>query len=299
MIVLGTLWLMACTPLPPAASANDVASPPAPIYLALGDSLAYGMQIGKLKQQLALGPLDPARFDSGYVDLLAAQLRTRNPNWHAINLGCPGETSASFIDGPCAYATNGKPFGSTPLPLHQAYTGAQLEAALAVLRQQRDQVRLISFDLGINDLRGVEAACTEHGDAVRFEACMRAHWPNAEAQISAHLEQILTALRQAAPHATLLVVTYYDWQAGGKYATSPPVQALDRAIVAAAARVGARTIDTYALFNGTTAPDDALAAHQRLCALTLYCGSTHDLHPSDAGYALIAAQLAAALPPDL
>lgn len=300
------LGFSACTRMPPdiPGAAHPSAENDGPVYLALGDSLAYGMQIGKLKQALAAGPLDPALFDTGYVDHLAADLRARDPDWRVVDLGCPGETSASFITGPCAFASSGKPFGTVPLPLHHAYSASQLDAALSVLGQPRNRVRLITFDLGINDLRAVEAGCPDPAHAPdRYNACMQAHWPNALSQIRQRLERILGALRQAAPNATLLVLTYYDWQ-GGVHGSSAPVRDLDRAILAAAARVDARTVDTFVVFNGDDSVEEAngkdkAAENRRLCKLTLYCTSSRDLHPSDAGYALIGEQLIAALPPSL
>lgn len=306
------LGFSACTQVLPdiPGAARPSAENGGPVYLALGDSLAYGMQIGKLKRALAAGPLDPALFDTGYVDHLAADLRARDPAWRVVDLGCPGETSASFITGPCAFASSGKPFGTVPLPLHHAYSASQLGAALSILGQSRNSVRLITFDLGINDLRAVEAGCPDPAHAPdRYNACMQAHWPDALAQIQQRLERILGALRQAAPNATLLVLTYYDWQ-GDAHGSSAPVRDLDRAIITAAARVDARTVDTFVVFNGDGSMEEAngkandktnntAAENRRLCNLTLYCTGSHDLHPSDAGYALIGEHLIAALPPSL
>ncbi len=102
-----------------AASMNGV-----PTYLALGDSLAYGMQIGHLRQEMKSGTVDAASFDTGYVNRLAAILRYSMPNLRVVDLGCPGETTSSFISGPCAFATNGTPFGHKPLPMHVKYKGA-------------------------------------------------------------------------------------------------------------------------------------------------------------------------------
>lgn len=79
---------------------TSVVAEPAPTYLALGDSLAYGLQIGKLKVQIAEGAVRPARFDTGYVDVLAANLRQSAPGLTVVNLGCPGESTTSFIAGP-------------------------------------------------------------------------------------------------------------------------------------------------------------------------------------------------------
>lgn len=105
---------------------KSVIAEPAPTYLALGDSLAYGLQIGKLKGQIAEGAVRPESFDTGYVDVLAADLKRSAPGLTVVNLGCPGESTTSFIAGPCGFATTGKPFGTAPLPLHVPYQARSL-----------------------------------------------------------------------------------------------------------------------------------------------------------------------------
>ncbi len=45
-------------------------------YLALGDSLAYGLQVGKLKEQIAAGTVRPGSFDNRLrhgADLVSAR----------------------------------------------------------------------------------------------------------------------------------------------------------------------------------------------------------------------------------
>ncbi len=101
---------------------------PAPSYLALGDSLAFGYSQAKFN---SLYPNeDPAAYDTGYVDDFAHLLRIGHPNLQVINDGCPGETTESFIDGPCAYQLE--------FPLHHPYAGgtssSQLSDALAYLK---------------------------------------------------------------------------------------------------------------------------------------------------------------------
>ena len=65
---------------------------PQSYYLALGDSIAYGIQPGKGGQPT---------FDTGYVDPFAARLRKLSPKIKVVNYGCPGESSVTFTRGGC------------------------------------------------------------------------------------------------------------------------------------------------------------------------------------------------------
>lgn len=60
-------------------------------YLALGDSIAYGVQPAKVR-----AGLPPSRFDTGYVDVLAARLRVRTPNLRVINFRLPRRVDRDF-----------------------------------------------------------------------------------------------------------------------------------------------------------------------------------------------------------
>jgi lysophospholipase L1-like esterase len=73
-------------------------SPPKAYYLALGDSQAYGYQKAK-----ADAGLPPSAFNTGYVDDLARRLRARGPTLVTVNYRCPGESTDSFISGPCPH----------------------------------------------------------------------------------------------------------------------------------------------------------------------------------------------------
>jgi lysophospholipase L1-like esterase len=253
-----------------AASTNGV-----PTYLALGDSLAYGMQIGHLRQEMKSGTVDAASFDTGYVNRLAAALRHSTPNLHVVDLGCPGETTSSFIDGPCAFATNGKPFGHKPLPMHVEYKGAQLLAGLKYIENQNDNIRLITVDIGINDLRADELAC---GSASDFEKCLKGKWPVTAKNVAKNLSIILHNLRYAAPHTRILVTTYYNWLGLQHPRSDAQVRELNAIITRSARSIGATTIHTFPAFNESG----------NLCKLSLICGPTKDLHPTNAGYRLIA-----------
>src|SRR4051794_35195903 len=68
-------------------------------YLALGDSDAFGFEFPKY------APGVPAsEFDSGYADVIAAA----RPALTLVNYGCPGESTATFVTGPCPYKASGQ-----------------------------------------------------------------------------------------------------------------------------------------------------------------------------------------------
>ncbi|MCF3948246.1 SGNH/GDSL hydrolase family protein [Acidiphilium iwatense] len=268
--LLGLVLVFAWVGWSYAASPNGV-----PTYLALGDSLAYGMQIGHLRQEMKSGTVDATSFDTGYVNRLATILGHSTPKLRVVDLGCPGETTSSFISGPCAFATNGKPFGDKPLPMHVKYQGAQLLAGLKYLENPNDNIRLITIDIGINDLRADELAC---GSAADFEKCLKSKWPTTAKTVARNLSTILHNLKYAAPHTKILVMTYYNWLGLQHPRSDAQVRDLNAIITRSAKSINATTIHTFPAFNESG----------KLCELSLICGPTKDLHPTNAGYRLIA-----------
>ena len=263
-------WWLGC--------AGVAAAAPIPTYLAIGDSLAYGMQIGHLKQEIRAGKVSAATFDTGYANRLADKLRASTPGLRLIDLGCPGETTSSFIHGPCAFATDGKPFGHTPLPMHVAYRGAQLKAALGYLASPRYDVRLVTLDIGINDLRAGELQCAK---AAHFDACLAPKWEASRARVARNLDTILQRLRQAAPHTPIAVLTYYNWLALQHPGSNRQVHELNALIEHSAHAVHAKVIRVFPQFD----------EQGKLCELSLVCGPTKDLHPTNTGYELIARRI--------
>jgi len=248
-----------------ASASSEHFNPPKHYYLALGDSLAYGYQYAKF---LAEFPnIDATSFDTGYVDDLAARLRTVRPGIQTVNYGCPGETTASYFTG-CAYQAT--------FPLHVGYSGSQAAAALAFLRAHRGQVSPITLDNGANDT----TPCLQSPDP----NCI----PTALSQVAANLDRALGELRAAAPNAEIIVMAYYDPYAAVAPQSIAITGALNHAITIAAAAHGARVADAFTPIN-LAQPQPAT-----LCALTLFCTALHDVHASNAGYAVIAQQFWAA-----
>ena len=157
-------------------------------YVALGDSLAQGVQPATppLPPGVALG--QSIETNAGYAnDLYAHYQRAFGGALRLLKLGCPGETSTSMLTG-----------AGSPCPYPQ---GSQLAAALAFITAHRSQVKLITIDIGANDVdgcttaAGISTSCVTQGvDAV-------AH----------NLPLILGALRHAAGQGTVIAgMNLYD-----------------------------------------------------------------------------------------
>ena len=249
------------------------ASRPQRTYLALGDSLAFGYQQARFN---SLFPNeDPAAFDTGYVDDFGRFLLKTGRDSAIVNDGCPGETTDSFINGPCAY--------QLAFPLHHPYAGgpssSQLSDALAYLSAHPGAVSPITLDIGANDALGViEGACKLEA------ACIAAHAPALFAHVAGNLGTILGDLRGAAPQAKIVVLGVYNpfgarIAGGGELAA-----ALNEVMRQVASSVSARFADPLPVFN----PRGALEA-PAICLLTNMCTPLMDIHPTDLGYQVLAA----------
>jgi lysophospholipase L1-like esterase len=248
---------------------------PTPSYLALGDSLAFGYSQAKFN---SLYPNEnPAAYDTGYVDDFAHLLRIGHPNLQVINDGCPGETTESFINGPCAYQLE--------FPLHHPYvngpSSSQLSDALAYLKANPN-TNPITLDIGANDALGViEHTCEKKVECVIKEA------PTLFAHIGANLGLILADLRGADPQATIVVLGLYN-PFGEKLPGGDALTAqLNEVMSNVAAAVGARFANPLPLFN----PPGALE-EPTICLLTNMCTPLEDIHPTDLGYAVLAGVIA-------
>lgn len=241
-------------------------SAPRTFMLALGDSLAFGFQQAKFTSN----PFDLAQFHTGFAFVFAARLAETAPGKKTIllNLGCPGETSGSFLAGPCLYHAAG-------FPLHVNYDGAQIDAAEAILEAYRGQVNPILISLGANDVLGLVGFCELD------PGCIGAFLPGVLAALADNYDQVLARLRAAAPDAEVILLQLYNPLAVIDPSTNMLAVLLDNTIAGGAAAHRARVANAFPAFN--------LAPPQpgTLCALTLMC-LAGDVHASDAGYAVIA-----------
>ena len=232
-------------------------NPPKSIYLALGNSLAFGYQQAKFIQNLPTE--NPAVFNTGYVDDFARQLRAIHPKIRTVNLGCPGETTDSLLGlKPCIY--------HPPFALHTNYSGSQIHAALAVLRAHRGRVSPVTIDIGANDL---------------LQGGSLAH-------VQANLSTILAKLRRAAPHTEIIVLGLYNPLIVTTPGTDVIAAQFNAGLAQTAARYRARFADPLPVFNP---PVNEIPT---ICQLTLMCTPLQDIHASDAGYQKLADLLLAA-----
>ncbi len=260
-----------------AAADDDRVSSPRQYYMALGDSEAFGFQLGKFQQEIATNTYNPASFNTGYADEFAELLRGIRPHIQTVNFSCAGETSATFINGNCPFHN-----ASRPLALHNNYPigTSQLDAAVDFLKSHRDKVSPITLDIGANDVQNLffnvcnqDATCTQQG------------LPAVLAQVGANLTEILTALHAASPKSEIILLTIDNPYVVSIPASTAIVQALNVTLTGVANAHGARVADGYTPISTPT----------EVCALTLVCiAPLHDIHPNDAGYKVLAQALWAA-----
>ena len=142
-------------------------------YLALGDSLAIGLQP-------SLHGDVPT--NQGYADDLYKVFRTRIPGLGLAKLGCSGETTTTMLEGGiCNYSA-----------------GSQLAEAVAFL--ETHHVSFITLDIGADDIdhciaiSGIDAECIQ----------------TASINVATNLPKILAALRAAGGPIPIIAMNYYD-----------------------------------------------------------------------------------------
>jgi lysophospholipase L1-like esterase len=256
-------------------SALARAAEPPTYYLALGDSLAQGVQPS------ATGDV---ATNQGYADDLHALLRLREPGLVLAKLGCSGETTTTMIlGGVCNYGEE----------------GSQLAAAVSFLKTHH--VSLVTLDIGANNIdqcisltNGIDTNCVANGLQ----------------SVGIDLPQILTELRYAAGPDTLIVaMNYYDpflaaWTLG------PSGQALAVESLEAATDFNAILENVYQRFaipvadvarayrisNFVPVPEINLPVNVLLTLTWTWMDALApvgpDIHPNPAGYAVIAGAFA-------
>jgi len=260
---------------PPAPARHH--APPASYYLALGDSLSRGVQPNATGASV--------KTPDGYASQLYAALRKHDPGLRLINLGCPGETTATMIHGGiCSYRGR-----------------SQLGAAVSFLRAHRGHVSLITLDIGAND----PSPCVTHPSLVKVMPCLGKSVMGA----SANLTTIMTRLRPAAGHTRIIGMNYYlpelaEWRNGFIGQALARVAELaavgyNNVLTRVYQRSGARVANVFDAFHTTDfATDVTVPGYGRLprnvaaiCQWTWQCAAPPrgpNQHANQAGYAVIA-----------
>jgi lysophospholipase L1-like esterase len=258
-------------------------------YLSLGDSLAQGVQPDSTGASL------PTK--QGYADQLARIARDER-DLRLVKMGCPGETSATMINGGiCPYAH-----------------GSQLSEAVAFLAGHRHHVAFVTLDIGANDVDGCVVS-TPAGPSPDV-ACIIAGFN----RVAANLPGIAAALRATDPSNVIVAMNYYNpflalWFNGpsgpaiafGGLQLGDQFNALLGGIYAAAGVQVADVASAYStdaftilvpfsppLPPGGKAPLDVV----RICQWTWMCAPAPvgpNIHANKAGYKVIARTFAAKL----
>jgi lysophospholipase L1-like esterase len=268
-----------------AVRAGAAAPAPDPPYLvAIGGSGSVGFQPT---------PAHPEgeATDGGYAnDLLEAERATRWSDLALVHFGCPGETTATMLDGgdKC-----------------HAVSGSLLSDVVSFLHAHPTTV-LLTIDLGFNDIR----PCLRH-DAIDA-ACVT----GALATVQAQLSTIVATVRAAAPPGMRIVgVGHYDpyladslrGPAGQQFAgrSLDVITRLNDVMADAYAAAGVPMANVASAFDMTSTqatahPGLGTVPHNvaQTCTLTWMCAAAPlgpNTHPNVDGYHAIAAAIEAAL----
>ena len=157
-------------------------------YLALGTSLAAGIQADRRTCQDVLSPVSYPKF-------LEWKIKKRVRNVELVNLGCPGETSDTFLygGGNCEYGT-----------------GSQLNEALAFLEYHKKDTVIITIDMGANDV----LPCLQKPSAEQIATCVNAAiFGDDELEIAGlthNLTFALSSIMGSAPSVPIIGMNYYN-----------------------------------------------------------------------------------------
>jgi lysophospholipase L1-like esterase len=291
-VVAASLAAVALAAVAPPAPAAAARKPAARYYLALGDSLAQGMQP------------DPAGIvrntNEGYADQLYTVEKQRIPNLRLVKLGCGGETTTSIITG------RGNP---DAILLGCARTGgSQLAAAVRFLRRHRHrgEVALVTLDIGANDVVGCAS-----GSTFSISCVVRG-----VERIHNNLPVIMRRLRRAAARGVPMAsMTLYDpflqlWLTAATRTEALDInfyarnlnQALEKLYHAGRFRIAHvdtafKTYETTATVPLAGQPQPVPVAVAEICRLTWMCAPAPagpDIHANQAGYGVIAEAFATA-----
>ncbi len=267
---------------PPVPTFGDYAparpGPDPSYYLSLGDSLAVGVQPDAGGHSVS--------STDGYADQLFERLAGTDRTLRLVKLGCSGENTTTLLNGGiCSYGRS----------------GSQAAAAVAFLQANADRIRLVTIDIGANDINHcapdgrVDVACVVQGLT----------------SIGENLPVLLSMLRSAAPRVPVLAMNYYDpflavWLLGD---TGPRIAVGTVAVTAAVNRqlediyrhFGARVVNVQDAFGTTdllrTVPTRyglVPVAVARICAWTWMCEPAPvgpNIHANREGYRVIAEAL--------
>jgi lysophospholipase L1-like esterase len=261
-------------------------------YVAVGDSLSFGYQ--------PTFDFSHGFADDLFADLQRAEVTSKERNRTALeNYACAGEKSNTMING----GFSGRDFQKIPYP------GPQLDAVIDFLLAHKGKISPVTFEIGANDVLPdwnattctASPATDDHiaqvdDNLTRVDKSSpdAANDPNNKANgILQRLTAALTispplpgahgpANTQARP-GDLVMLNYYNVFAKVCPNSAAFVKKLNDHLEADAAKFGVPIVDVYTAFGGDSGMAD------NICAYTWYCQPSPDIHPTRAGYEVIAA----------
>jgi lysophospholipase L1-like esterase len=265
---------------PALAAHHPIATTSATYYLSLGDSLAQGVQPNKSGVSV--------ETNQGYANQLFTALHSGSPTLKLVKLGCPGETTATMINGGiCTYPA-----------------GSQLKQAAAFINKHGKSIQLITIDIGANDLNPCLALTTIN----KIAKCLAKVFPKLEANLANIMATLTAAGGSSAPPT--IGMTYYDpelaiWlrgtQAARNFAKASAVLAQGFANVLSGiyTKFGAKVADVFTAFQTTKfTPKVILPAFGKvplnvglICSYTWECVAPPvgpNIHANILGYGIIA-----------
>jgi lysophospholipase L1-like esterase len=243
----------------------------AAVYLALGDSIAFGYN----PDDATNNPTSTIAF-VGYPEEIAAEEKLFEDN-----AACEGETSGSMLD--TAAPDNGchgwRVAGDY---MHVQYTSndqSQLDYALEWLHTH-PKANLITLGIGANDLLLLQAACNNSS------LCILPKLPGTIATEAANVTAVLASLRGAGYFGKIVLVNYYATSYTDVLQLGA-IPSLNSANDAVATAFGARVVDLFSAFALASGGDPCGAGLLYKIQTGPNAGQC-DKHPSAKGRALIA-----------
>jgi lysophospholipase L1-like esterase len=246
-------------------------------YIAIGDSLAFGVGDNDTATDISNG-------DRGYVSLFADKIGSTlgGVRPKVINLGVSGETTTSFITGEGGIHP-GASLRNTNYPNAVTPQFSLLQSTLAAEQAAGNQVGYITLHLGANDVNKVILDPTFPGLSPPEQ---QARILAALAAMQANLVETIGALTALAPGAYIQVLGYFNpFPAIPNHPATPlsalVVTSLNQIIEQVSGVLGTQYVGIY---------DDFLG---REAELTYFDETGTNVHPTPAGYQLIANRLRA------
>jgi hypothetical protein len=260
-IALILAWLIAAIAIPTRAAE------PATLYVALGDSIAWGD-----------GATDPST--TAYVPLLADYF-SGTPHGGAresVNLAVRGETTASFI------------------------AGGQLAAAMAQIGHSGSDTRVVTVSIGGNDLLDLlndpSDSCVQDPSTLTCQLLVAQALAGVAERLPVILGNVSAALASDPGGGHLYVMTLYNPFGG---TGSPYEAAVDVALLGSDLRIDCAALSAdpttiglndviacISLMVGATVVDSYPVIADRALELTHIGDPVFNIHPNDEGYALLA-----------